>query len=606
MITLKFLNNLINLKRSVAYSLRIVWKSSPRYMVVSLLLVLLQGTLPLLTIYLMKLVVDTVAVGLAAPRHSVHGSRLMLLIGGNAAAVFANILCQAIARFVREAQSELVADHIHEAIHAKSIEVDIQFYENSRFYDTLHQAQQHASVRPIQILNSLLDLCQGGISALAIAGLLFSFHWVVMVALLAASLLEVSVKLFFGVTFYQWNRERTTAFRRASYYSWMLTLGEFAKEIRLFALGPIFIRRFRDLRGHLRRERLDLVRKRSLLEFTSQGVATLVMFGSFAFVAWRTVQGAFTVGDLVMYYQALQHGYALLRHSLTSLANLYENNLFLSGLQSFLELQTRVVEPARPVAIPRPMQTGITFNRVSFHYPSGSGNALEDVTLTISPGQHVALVGENGAGKTTLIKLLCRLYDPTTGGITLDGIDLRQMDTAALRREIAVVPQDYVHYCLTAKENIWVGSADLPMDDERIVSAARCSGADGVIARLKHGYDTALGNLFGDGQQLSIGEWQKIALARAFVRDAQIIILDEPTSSLDPNSEYEFSRKMRALVAGRTMILISHRLSTVRMVDRIYVLEGGKIIEHGTHDELIRCHSGRYGSLFERQAQNYR
>jgi ATP-binding cassette subfamily B protein len=251
------------------------------------------------------------------------------------------------------------------------------------------------------------------------------------------------------------------------------------------------------------------------------------------------------------------------------------------------------------------MQTGFVFERVSFRYPTGSRNVLENISLTIEPGEIVALVGENGSGKTTLIKLLCRLYDPTSGKISLDGKNLRQFKTAELRSEISVIFQDYVQYQLTAKENIWFGNINLPVDHERILSSARHSGADEFISRFSHGYETVLGKMFDEGEELSVGQWQKVALARAFLRDSQVIVLDEPTSALDAKAEYEVFEKFRQLVEGRSAILISHRLSTVKMADCIYVLENGRIVESGTHDELVR-RGATYADLFEIQAQNYR
>jgi ATP-binding cassette subfamily B protein len=290
---------------------------------------------------------------------------------------------------------------------------------------------------------------------------------------------------------------------------------------------------------------------------------------------------------------------------LSSLVSLYENSLFLSNLYEFLDLKRTVVEPLHPQALPVPLRIGIQFDQVQFRYPNSSRPLLEDISLTIRAGETVALVGENGAGKTTLIKLLCRLYDPTSGRITLDGIDLRQFETTALRREISVVFQDYAHYNLTARENIGFGDVNRLPDQDEIRSAAKTAGADKAIASLPYGYDTTLGKEFEEGEELSIGEWQKVALARAFLRQAQIIVLDEPTSALDAQAEHQIFEQFRQLTEGRTAILISHRLSSVKLADRIYVLKEGRIVESGTHNELLLL-KGSYARLFEIQAQYYR
>ena len=494
---------------------------------------------------------------------------------------------------------------MNDVLLAKSVEVDLEYYESARYYDTLHRAQREAPSRPISIVNGLAQIGQNGISLLAIAGLLLSFHWIVAAILFAAVMTGTAVRLRYTGKMYRWQREQTATERQAGYLNWMLTDSSHAKEIRLFDLGPLFMRRFRDIRRKLRKGRLAITRRRSIADFAAQAFATAAIYGSYAYVAYQALWGTITLGDLVMYYQAFQRVQGFLQGILGSLAGLYEDNLFLSNLYEFLDLKRTVLEPAHARPVPRPMQRGIALNHVSFQYPAGTRKVLEDISLTIRPGEVVALVGENGSGKTTLIKLLCRLYDPTGGTITIDGVDLRQFETKALRREIAVIFQDYAHYHLTARENIWLGNTALPPDHERVVAAARRSGADDVIRALPHGYETILGKWFEDGEELSIGEWQKVALARAFMRDAQIIVLDEPTSSMDAKAEYEVFQSFRQLVAGRTAILISHRFSTVRMADRIYVLKHGSIIEGGTHEELIN-RRGVYADLFEKQARSYR
>jgi ATP-binding cassette subfamily B protein len=586
-------------------ALRFVWQSTKGWTIVNGVLVVVQGVLPLLPLYLMKLMVDAVTAGVAAPDKGIALRHMLLLVGLMGAATLFAFLIRLIAGLVSEWQAYIVTDHMNEVLLAKSIEVDLEYYESAQYYDTLHRAQREAPSRPMSIVNGLAQIGQNGISLLAIAGLLLSFHWIIAAILFTAVISGAAVRLRYTGQMYRLQREQTSTERKAGYLNWMLTDSSHAKEIRLFDLGPLFMRRFRDLRRKLRKGRLTITRRRSIADFAAQTFATAAIYGSYAYVAYQTMWGKITLGDLVMYYQAFQRVQGSLQLILGNLAGLYEDNLFLSNLYEFLDLKRTVIEPVHARPVPQPMQRGILLNHVSFQYPAGTRKVIEDISLTIRPGEVVALVGENGSGKTTLIKLLCRLYDPTGGTITIDGVDLRQFETKALKHEIAIIFQDYAHYHLTARENIWFGNTALPPDHERVIVAARRSRADDVISALPHGYDTILGKWFDDGEELSIGEWQKVALARAFMRDAQIIVLDEPTSSMDAKAEYEVFQSFRQLVSGRTAILISHRFSTVRMADRIYVLKHGSVIEGGTHEELIN-RQGFYAGLFERQARSYR
>jgi ATP-binding cassette subfamily B protein len=586
-------------------AVKFVWQSAKGGTIIHGILVVVQGVLPLLPLYLMKLMIDAVTAGMAAVDKGPAFRHVLWLVGLMAASTLFTYLIRLLAGIVREWQGFKVTDHMNDVLLTKSIEVDLEYYESAYYYDTLHRAQREAPTRPISIVNGLAQIGQNGISLLAIAGLLLSFHWLIAVILFFAVIAGTGVRFIYTQKMFRWQREQTSTERKAGYYNWMLTDNSHAKEIRLFELGPLFIERFRNLRKNLRLGRLALIRKRYYADFLAQAFATLAIYGSYAYVAYRAVVGEITYGDLVMYYQAFQRVQGLLQLMLSSLAGLYEDNLFLSNLYEFLDLKRTVIEPIEPVSVPRPMRQGFVLDRVSFQYPGGTRKALEDISLTIHPGEVVALVGENGSGKTTLIKLLCRLYDPTSGSISIDGINLRRFETKALRQEIAIIFQDYAHYHLTALENIWFGNTSLPQNDERVKMAARRSGIDDVIGRLPKGYETILGKRFEDGEELSIGEWQKVALARAFMNDAQIIVLDEPTSSMDAKAEYQAFQSFRQLVAGRTAILISHRFSTVRMADKIFVLKQGRIVESGSHQDLIK-HKDIYADLFERQAQFYR
>jgi ATP-binding cassette subfamily B protein len=471
-------------------ALRFVWKSAKGWTIANAVLIVVQGVLPLLPLYLMKLMVDAVTAGLAAPDKWVAFKHVLLLgVLMGAVTLFASLI-RSIAGLVSEWQAYIVTDHMNDVLLAKSVEVDLEYYESAQYYDTLHRAQLEAPSRPLSIVNGLAQIGQSAISLLAIAALLIIFHWIIAVILFIAVISGTAVRLIYTGKMYRWQREQTSLERQAGYLNWMLTDRSHAKEIRLFDLGLLFIRRFHDLRRKLRKGRLTITRRRSIADFAAQTFSTAVIYSLYAYLAYQAIRGKATLGDLAMYYQAFQRVQGSLQGILSSLAGLYEDNLFLSNLYEFLDLKRTVIEPVHARPVPQPMQHGIVLNHVSFQYPRGTRKVFEDISLTIRPGEVVALVGENGSGKTTLIKLLCRLYDPTGGTITIDGVDLRQFETKALRQEITIIFQDYAHYHLTARENIWFGNTALSPDDEQVIAAAHRSGADGVISALPHGYDS--------------------------------------------------------------------------------------------------------------------
>jgi ATP-binding cassette subfamily B protein len=401
---------------------------------------------------------------------------------------------------------------------------------------------------------------------------------------------------------HKWGRKVTTDERRSWYYDWLLTGGETAAELRLFGLGNHFSRAYQELRKWLRSGRLKIAQSQALGELAA-GIAALGITG--AAMIWmirRAFLGLASLGDLALFYQAFNQGQGLMKSLLQNVGKIYSNSLFLGNLFEFLDLKPQIVDPADPLPAPLSLRTGIRFHNLTFRYPHSVKPALKDFNLSIPAGQIVAMVGPNGAGKSTLIKLLCRFYDPEAGKIEFDGIDLREMSIQELRRRITVLFQQPVHYNLTVRENIGLGDLKSASDVDKIKSAAEASGASELISHLPQGYSTMLGNWFTGGRELSVGEWQRIALARAFLRKAPVILLDEPTSSMDSWAETNWLERFRLLAAGRTVVLITHRFTTAMTADLICVMSEGRIVESGSHEELLAS-GGLYAQSWTKQME---
>lgn len=604
----------------LGHALRLAWDSAPYWTIINIILLIVQGLLPLLTLYIIREIVNAVeiaatTVSSAAPMVAGPGvlnikiaSKFQPVIYWLTLAVFVALLSalfRSLSEYTSQAQSMLITDHVSDILHSQSILVDLEYYENPTYYDTMHRAQAEAPYRPTSIVNNLTQLGQNGVRLAGLVGLFLSLSPLLGLVILFTAIPGAIVRVVFSRKRYRFEEEQVANERRAWYYHWILTDTTHAKELRLFDFGTTFKERFRDLRSALRNGRLALTRSRATIDFLLQVLASIAIFATLGYAAYRAILGDITIGDLMAIYLGFQMGLSSVQAILGSLAGLYEDNLFLTHFYEFLSLRPTIRAPLVPHPIPIPIQHSLTFEGVSFQYPHHDPLVLDHIDLSLEPGQIIALVGANGSGKTTLIKLLCQLYHPTSGVISVDGIDLRQMDPIEWRRQISVIFQDFIHYFLTAKENIWLGDIHRNLDLEPVIAAAQRSGAHEFICRLPASYDTHLGTWFSDGKELSGGEWQKVALARAFFRKAQLIILDEPTNSLDPLAEAELFRQFRELIHGKSAILISHRFTTVQMADTIYVIDQGRIIERGSHAQLI-ADNGLYARFYNAQSASYK
>ncbi len=585
--------------RLVPRALKLVWDAAPGWTLASFAILVIQGVLPVVTVYLTRNVVNALV---AIVQSSGDPSVLMpavTTVGLMGLVMLTNGVLGSVNGYIRAALSERVRDMMHGLIHTKALALDMQFFESPTYYDQLQRASIDAIDRPIGLLDSISKLLQNSITLVAMAGVLLTFAWWLPLVLLLGTLPALWVAMRATVAFHRWRLRNTMNERRLLYYNRTLIHDDAAAEIRIFGLGSHFTAAYATLRERLRSERLRLVRNQTLGQIGAILAGLLAMAGSLIWIAWQALQGQYNLGDMAMLFQAMSQGQQLMQNLLSGMGEIYRNLLFLDDLFTFLELEPLTTDPAEPAARPTDLRTGIELANITFRYPYSDRIALSNFSLSIPAGQIVAIVGENGAGKSTLLKLLCRFYDPQAGAITWDGVDLRALRQQDLRRQISVLFQQPMPYHESVAANISFGDIERQPTQGEIETAARGAGADVVIDRLPEGYQTVLGKWFGY-TQISIGEWQRLALARAFVRQAALVILDEPTSAMDSWAENDWMGRFRDLVAGRTAVIITHRFTTAMQADIIHVMHEGHIVESGTHAELIR-QGGRYAFSWRQQ-----
>jgi ATP-binding cassette subfamily B protein len=588
--------------RNIPPLIALVWETSPPLTLAAAALRLLRASVPLAMLWVGKAIIDTV-IGLLAHPGADTGPLWRLVAIELALAVLGELLGRGIAL-----ADSLLADRFTNRVSVRLMQhaarLDLASFEDPVFYDKLERARRQSSSR-LGVPAALMSLAQDALTLASLtAGLLWFSPWLVVllvVAVIPAFLGETHFASLAYSLLYRWTPQR----RELDYLRLLGASYQSAKEVKIFGLGEYLAGRHEALAERFFRENRRLAVRRAVLGSFLHLVGAAGYYGAYVIILARTVSGALSVGGLTFLAGSFARSRALIESIFNTMANITEQALFLDDLFEFFRMQPRVTSPPGALPAPRPIRQGFVFENVSFAYPGSDRVILREMNLRIEAGERVALIGENGAGKTTLVKLLARLYDPTAGRILLDGRDLREYSLEDLRREIGIIFQDYVKYELRVRENIGFGSLDRLEDDAALRRAAEKSLALEVVSRLPDGFEQTIGRRFRNGIELSGGEWQKIALARAYLRDAQVLILDEPTASLDARVEYEVFQRFADLTRQRTAVLISHRFSTVRMADRIVVLHGGAVAEQGAHAQLL-ARRGRYAELFEMQAAGYR
>lgn len=580
---------------------KLVWKASPRLTIIDALLRIVRTAIPVSILYVGKLIIDQV-VHISRDANAPHVYLWQLVAVEFALAILSDGLGRA-TNLVDSLLGDLFANHTSIKIMEHAAILDLDQFEDSSFYDKLERARQQTTGRTVllsQVLSQVQDLIT---MAFLAAGLVIFNPWLILllfIAVLPAFLGES----YFNDRTYSLSRRQTPERRELDYLRYVGASDETAKEVKIFNLSGFLIDRFRQLSNKFYFDNKKLSVKRALWGTGFSLLGTLGYYGAYAFIISKAIAGQLSIGDLTFLAGSFRQLRSLLEGILSRFTAVSQGAIYLKDFFDFFDIQPKISQSVSGLPFPNPIQQGFVFENVGFKYSHAERWANRHLNFTLYAGEKLALVGENGAGKTTLVKLLARLYDPTEGRILLDGIDLKEYDLGQLRKQVGIIFQDYLRYQMTVSQNIAVGNIDQKENTELIVHAARQSLADLLVQKLPGKYQQALGKRFNQGVELSGGEWQKIALARAYMKDAQLLILDEPTSALDARAEYEVFQRFADLTKGKTAVLISHRFSTVRMADRILVLEKGQLLESGSHQELLNK-KGRYAELFNLQAMGY-
>jgi ATP-binding cassette subfamily B protein len=581
---------------------KLVWQTSPKLTVTNALLRIIRSGIPLSILYVGKLIIDQVVQLTHSPVNTSHSYLWKLIAIELGLAILSDGLSR-LTLLVDSLLSDMFSNYTSVKIMQHAAILDLDQFEDSEFYDKLERARQQTVGRTVllsQVLSQLQDLITMFFFA---AGLIVFNPWLILLLIMAVIPAFIA-ESYFNDKDYSLSRSQTPERRELDYIRFIGASDETAKEVKIFNLSDFLIERFRHLSNKFFNANKPLIIKRSLWGTVFAILGSLGYYGAYIFIITKTISGNLSIGSLTFLAGSFRQLRSLLEGVLSRFTAVSQGAIYLKDFFDFFNIQPKIKLSINGLPFPNPIKQGFTFKDVGFRYINSERWANRHLNFTLQAGEKLALVGENGAGKTTLVKLLARLYDPMEGAIFLDGHDLREYDLAELRKQVGVIFQDYIRYQMTVSQNIAVGNINEKENRELIIHAARQSLADLLVEKLPGKYDQALGKRFNQGVELSGGEWQKIGLARAYMKDAQLLILDEPTSALDARAEYEVFQRFSELTKGKTAVLISHRFSTVRMANRILVLEKGELLEEGSHEELL-AKNGRYSELFNLQAMGY-
>lgn len=587
----KKLKNNINLGRT----LQLVWSITGKQMIWVLLLIVLENVLFLLSLYIFRALIN--AVVQTSTLNKIETISKYLLEAGFL--TIAYLVLRSVTGYLSEKQSVKVSEYINDKIHASAVNLDLAFYESPAYFDMMKRAKDAGPDRPNLILTNLVDIIKNSITILILGSILISISWLLLPLLLIFILPTLIVRMQYAERFYQWHRKQTPLERKSSYLSSLITEEVNAKEMKAFGLGNYLRSIYKAIRMDLVSQRLKMARKNAINEMISIFFGISGIFTCVAYISISTVKGTTTIGDISLFLVIFPQLFGVMQSLSGGISTLYQNSIFINNIFELFDLRSDFPEPLQPLPIPE-NEVDLVVENVNFTYPHATAKTLENISIKIPAGKIVAVVGLNGAGKTTLIKLLARLYDPLSGAIKLGGTDIRNFSSAQYRKQISVVFQDFGKYNVSVADNIGFGNIDDEISEEKIQMAAMKSGAHDFIKKFPAGYQTILGRIFEDGHEISIGQWQKLAIARAFYSNSKFIIFDEATSALDAKSEQEIFERIRQHIDNRGILIISHRLSAVKHADHIYVMAEGKIKQHGTHEELMAA-PGEYSKLFNKK-----